>query len=274
MDRLTKMQQWAARQYASQYGNNPWIQAMMKFMRGLKGNYGSSASGWGGGTLNAGQQAQAPAPKPPAQQAQAPAQKPPAQQAQAPAPKPPAQETSWLTPRGEDGNSNAGTSNQAPRSGGQIWIGADDDDWRSRFAEQISKLPKKDEDHLGTFYKGGNSSGYRIMPVDQDSVYHSMPYGHDSGYRIMPVDQDSGYHTMPADYDSGFSIMPVLPSYGNAQSAPILDYSPGITNAYPGDDYVMRVTSMPGVLGNVYPQWVTDYMMSNKPNSSGQGQGV
>ena len=235
MDRLARMQQWAAGQYASQYGNNPWIQAMMRFMRGLKGNYGSSASGWGGGTLNAGQQAQAPAPKPPAQQAQA------------PAPKPPAQETSWPTPRGEDGNSSAGTSNQAPSSVGQI---AYDYDWRSLLAEEIGKPPNKDVDHLGMPYKGGNGSGYRIMPVDQDS----------------------GYHIMPAHYDSGYHSMPVLPSYGNAQSAPVLGYSPGITNF--GPENVMRVTSMPGVLGNVYPQWVADYMMSHRSNSSGQGQGV
>jgi hypothetical protein len=120
------------------------------------------------------------------------------------------------------------------------------------------------KDHLGMPYKGGNSSGYHSMPVGHDYGYHIMPVGHDSYGR------DSGISIMPSEVAD--RIRKVLPSYGNAKSAPILDYSPGITNF--GPENVMRVTSMPGVLGNVYPQRVTDYMMSHRSNSSGQGQGV
>jgi hypothetical protein len=76
---------------------------------------------------------------------------------------------------------------------------------------------------------------------------------------------------MPAGHDYGYSIMPVLPSYGNAQSAPILDYSPE-NQLWSRECYESDIDAR--VLGNVYPQWVTDYMMSHRSNSSGQRQGV
>jgi hypothetical protein len=273
MDRLARMQQWAAGQYTSQYGNNPWIQAMMKFMRGLKGNYGSSASGWGGGMVNAGQQAQAPAPKPPAQQQQhgQPPGNSDGRQIGSP------QSDNSIRPRpgivrdpsapGGDGVQYTmpaygfGHDITTTRSGGQTSSG---DDWRSRFAEEIGKLPITDKDHLGMPYKGGTGWDYPAMPSKR---------GNSSGYHSMPAGHDYGYHTMPVDFDSGFSIiMPANEPNNRTQIASMPAYSPRITNF--GPENVMRVTSMPGVLGNVYPQWVTDYMMSHRSNSSGQRQGV
>lgn len=260
MDRLNNMQQWASRQSTSQYGNNPWVRAMMKFMEGFRGNYGSSASGWGGGTSNAGQQAQAPAPKPPAQQAQPPGNSD-GRQIGSP------QSDNSIRPRpgiARDPSAPVGDSN-----------------YRSMPAYNLGYVGKGkgNRDQLGHPWINGDYAEIPITPIGPavwDSAQGSMQPQQqppqqqqqhpkkDVDHLGMPVKGGTGpyYHTMPASEPNNRTQIASMPAY-----------SPRITNAYPDDD-VMRVTSVPGVIGNVYPRGMVDYMMSHRPNSSGQGQGV
>lgn len=258
MDRLDRMQQWAAGQYASQYGNNPWIQAMMKFLRGLKGNYGSSASGWGGGTLNAGQQAQAPAPKPPAQHGQPPGNSD-GRQIGSP------QSDNSIRPRPgivRDPSAPGGDSVQYTMPAYTIgYVGQG----------------KGNMDYIGNSQINGDYGWIPITPIGHiawDSVPGPMQpqmQPLQQQQQQQPQQQWQQPQQQQGQQQQG-QQQQGQPFAGMDQVREGIKTAPYMTTF--GPENILRVGSVPGVIGNVYPQGMVDYMMSNKPNSSGQGQGV